>query len=125
MGELINRIREKNPGIGIYIESVTPVNRDKGNFSNANMDKFNAALKKFCEENGCTYVDVASVMKNEDGAMIASYCSDPDGIGVHVTYEGCKAWVDYLNDVFVKGETKKSCPRNAATACASLIYPMR
>lgn len=100
--ELINRIKEKNPEIGIYIESVTPVNRDQGNFSNSNMDKFNAALKKFCEENGCTYVDVASVMKNEDGALIASYCSDPDGIGVHVTYEGCKAWVDYLNDVFVK-----------------------
>lgn len=104
--ELINRINEKNPGIGIYIESVTPVNRDKGNFSNANMDKFNAALKKFCEENGCTYVDVASVMKNEDGALIASYCSDPDGIGVHVTYEGCKAWVDYLNDLIVKEKLK-------------------
>ena len=100
----INKIKEKNPGIDIYIESVTPALRDRGSFNNANIDKFNAALKKFCEENGCTYVDVASVMKNSNGALIKSYCSDPEGKGVHMTYEGCRAWVNYLYKTY--GEEK-------------------
>ena len=96
----INKIKDKNPGIEIYIESVTPALRDKGNFSNANINKFNAALKTFCEENGYTYVDVASAMKNSNGALIKSYCSDPEGRGVHMTYEGCRAWVNYLNKTY-------------------------
>lgn len=98
----INKIKEKNPDMDIYIESVTPALRDRGSFSNANIDNFNAALKKFCEENGCTYVDVASVMKDSKGALIKSYCSDPEGKGVHMTYEGCRAWVDYLNKNYAK-----------------------
>lgn len=100
----INKIKDKNPGIEIYIESVTPALRDRGSFNNANIDKFNAALKKFCEENGCTYVDVASIMKNSNGALIKSYCSDPEGKGVHMTYEGCRAWVNYLYKTY--GEEK-------------------
>ena len=101
---LIDRIKEKNPETDIYIESVTPVDRDRGDFNNENIDEFNAALKKFCKENDCTYVDVASVMKNADGALIKSYCSDPTEKGVHMTYAGCRAWVNYLNKTFNKGK---------------------
>ncbi len=101
---LIDRIKEKNPETDIYIESVTPVDRDRGDFNNENIDEFNAALKKFCKENDCTYVDVASVMKNADGALIKSYCSDPAEKGVHMTFAGCRAWVNYLNKSFNKGK---------------------
>lgn len=104
--KLINRIKEKNPGIDVYIESVTPALRNLGNFSNENIDKFNAGLKEFCKENNCTYVDIASVMKDSDGNFIRSYCSDPDGKGVHMTYEGCKAWVNYLNTNYGKEKWK-------------------
>lgn len=93
----INRIKEKNPGIDIYIESVTPALFDRGSFSNANIDKFNAALKQFCEANGYTYVDIASVMKDANGILISSYCGDAGAQGVHMSNIGCKAWVDYLN----------------------------
>lgn len=102
----INRIKEKNPGIDIYIESVTPALHNLGNFNNENIDKFNAGLKEFCKENHCTYVDVASVMKDSEGNLIRSYCSDPDGKGVHMTYEGCKAWVNYLNKNYGKEKWK-------------------
>ena len=98
----INRIKEKNPDTKIYIESVTPVNRDRGDFTNANIDIFNAALKKMCAANGCTYVDIASVMKNENGALIEPYCSDPNGMGIHMNYAGCRVWVDHLNKLFAE-----------------------
>lgn len=98
----IKKIKDKNPETEIYIQSVTPALRDRGNFSNANIDKFNAALKELCEKSGCTYIDIASVMKDSKGALIKSYCSDPEGKGVHMTYEGCKAWINYLNKTFGK-----------------------
>ena len=94
----INRIKDKNPETDIYIESVTPALRDKGSFNNANIDKFNKGLKTLCEENDITYVDIASAMKNSNGALTESYCSDPEGKGVHMSYEGCRAWIKYLNE---------------------------
>lgn len=102
--EFINRVKEKNPGIKIYIESVTPALHDTGRFSNENIDKFNAALKTFCGENGCTYVDIASVMKDSNGVLIASYCGDPQEKGVHMTAEGCRVWVNYLDNTFGEGK---------------------
>lgn len=96
----IAKIKEKNPEIEIYIESVTPTLNDDRRFCNANIDEFNGRLKTLCEETDCTYVDVESVMKDSNGLLIASYCSDPEGKGVHMTFDGCKAWVDYLNEQF-------------------------
>ena len=49
-----------------------------------------------CEQNGYTYLDVASVMKDSEGNLKREYCSDPDNMGVHFTDEGCKVWIDYL-----------------------------
>lgn len=100
--ECTNRIKEKNPDIDIYIESVTPALFDSGKFSNENIDKFDAALKAFCDENGYAYVDVASAMKDENGILISSYCGDPGAKGVHMSNIGCKAWVDYLNKYSVE-----------------------
>lgn len=102
----INRIKGKNPGIKIYIESVTPALFDRGSFSNANIDKFNAAMKTLCEKNGYTYVDIASVMKDANGILISSYCGDAGAQGVHMSNEGCRAWVNYLKKTFVEEKYK-------------------
>ena len=98
----ITKIKEKNPEIDIYIESVTPTLYDKGSFNNANIDKFNDGLKMLCKENDCTYVDIASVMKDSKGALIESYCSDPEGKGVHMANAGCRAWIKYFVENFSK-----------------------
>ena len=96
----IKRITDKNPGVKIYIESVTPTLNNKGRFNNTNINAFNDELKKLCNENGWTYVDVASVMKDSNGLLKKPYCSDPEGRGVHMTYAGCAAWVSYLTKKF-------------------------
>jgi lysophospholipase L1-like esterase len=90
-GILIGKIRESCPDIQIYIQSGTPIYHggEKGKLTNANMNAYNVKLQAFAEENGCYYVDIATTMKDSNGALKANYCSDEY---VHLTDAGCDAW---------------------------------
>ena len=100
--KLIGRIIEKNPDVKIYVQSVTPVIKAKehGRFNNQSIDTFNAALKNLCNANGWTYVDVASSLKGADNCFKDEYCSDKDAQGVHMSYAGCKVWIDMLTNKY-------------------------
>ncbi len=92
---MLGRILEKSPDIKIYIQSMTPIwtGGEVGGLNNKNANKFNEALKAFAQENGYTYIDVASYMKDSTGGLATKYCSDKY---VHITTEGAKAWVSVL-----------------------------
>ena len=92
---MLDRILEKSPDIEIYIQSMTPIwtGGEKGGLNNKRADQFNQALESFALENGYTYIDVASYMKDSTGGLAAKYCSDNY---VHITTEGAKAWVNVL-----------------------------
>lgn len=99
---LIKRIVDANPGIKIYVQSVTPVikARERGKFTNQNIDAYNDMLKKVCSENGWTYVDIASKLKNSNNCFRDDYCSDPEDQGVHMNYAGSAVWVGILTDKY-------------------------
>ena len=100
---LIDRILDKNPRVQLYIESVTPIvnGMEHGNFSNANIDQFNAYLKDFCAQRGLTYVDISrNVMQDDSGHLKKSYCGDPGAMGIHMSNAGSDAWVQYLTAEF-------------------------
>lgn len=94
-GTVVGRIRAKNPNVQIYIQSMTPVwtGGEKGSLNNTNADAFNVRLQAFAQSNNCTYIDVASYMKDSTGGLATSYCSDSF---VHVTDAGAAAWVKVL-----------------------------
>lgn len=98
MESVLAQIKEKNPETTIYVQSMTPIvsTAQTGSLTNENLDIYNAGLKAMCEQNGYIYLDVASVMKDNEGNLIREYCSDPDNMGVHFTDEGCKTWIHYL-----------------------------
>ena len=98
METVLTEIKEKNPETSIYVQSMTPIvgTAQTGSLTNENLNIYNAGLKTMCEQNGYTYLDVASVMKDSEGNLKREYCSDPDNMGVHFTDEGCKVWIDYL-----------------------------
>ena len=99
MKTLTNRILEKSPNVTIYLQSVTPIlsGMEGKTWNNQNINIFNDKLKAYCEENdNFKFVDVASVMKDSNGCLIAEYCSDPDIMGIHFTDMACKVWIDYL-----------------------------
>lgn len=98
MDTLINKIRGQAPAISVYIESVTPIlkGRERGTLNNENIRKYNAILSDYCTEKGYKYVDIASVLTDSEGYLIAEYCSDPEGMGIHLTDEACLVWIDFL-----------------------------
>ena len=98
---LCKKIQAEAPGVQIFVESVTPrVNQgsksDNVKLNNANITSYNKKLAAICQAEGWYFVNVAEFMFDSTGHLIRSYCSDPDGMGMHFSYDGCKAWVNYL-----------------------------
>ena len=98
---LMDKILEKSPDAKIIVQSMTPMTSTStiagNNLNNDNIKVYNDKLRTLCEEREWAFVNVGSVMYDEDGTCLKrEYCSDPDGMGVHFTEVGCEMWVDYL-----------------------------
>ena len=99
--QLVKRILAKNPGVIIYVQSMTPTLavssvHSKG-ITNERIKEYNRKLQKACAENGWNFVDVASVMYDSTGkALKSEYCSDPEDMALHLTDAAAKEWVKYL-----------------------------
>ncbi len=98
---LCNKILKKSPHVQMYVESVTPrtnqgAKSDNGPLNNKSITAYNKKLSALCQTRGWYFVNVAEVMFDSTGYLNRSYCSDPNGMGMHFAYAGCKVWVDYL-----------------------------
>lgn len=101
--KLCNKILEKSPDVQIYVQSVTPlmkgskssVNKE-GKLNNKSIYEYNKKLAALAQKRGWYFVNVAEVMYDDNGYLKRDYCGDPDGMGLHFTNAGCKAWIDYL-----------------------------
>ena len=97
---LVMNIIEKSPEVEIVVQSMTPMTSTSyltsDGLNNDVIREYNIELLKLCEEQNWKFMDVASVMYDEDGNLIREYCSDPDEMGVHFEDVGCDAWVEYL-----------------------------
>ena len=96
-----NKILKKSPNVQLYVESVTPrtnqgAKSDNGPLNNKSITAYNKKLSALCQSRGWYFVNVAEVMFDSTGYLNRSYCSDPNGMGMHFAYAGCKVWVDYL-----------------------------
>ena len=89
-------ILSRSPNVTFYIQSVTPILEDYGSLTKAKIDEYNALLSEYCREQGWYFVDVASVLRDQNGYLPYDYCSDPDVMGIHFTDLACEIWVDYL-----------------------------
>ena len=111
----IEGIQKENPGVVIYIQSTTP-RRGTKNIKNLNNDKINELnklMKSYAEsKSGVYYIDISTSLKDGDGNMKKSYCSDGY---VHLNMKGYKTWVNtvveyvwrqYLNNA--TAEAKKA-----------------
>lgn len=90
----IEGIQKENPGVVIYIQSTTP-RRGTKNIKNLNNDKINELnklMKSYAGSKSNVYfIDISTPLKDSDGNMKKSYCSDGY---VHLNMKGYKVWVD-------------------------------
>lgn len=96
--ELFSRILQHSPDVKVYVQSVTPMLKEKetDKLSNSKISNFNSLLKTLCEEKGFTYIDLYSQLSDNSGGLNPAYCGDPTAQGIHFNGVGCDAWANCL-----------------------------
>lgn len=96
-GQLLDTLREILPNTRLYVQSILPVRPEAldtaPGLSTDHLAVINDSIRALCNEKDCYYLDVASAVTDDTGALQADY-AQPDGI--HLTVEGYTAWVSYL-----------------------------
>lgn len=109
----INAIRRVNPGVVIYIESMTPCLRSRGNINNPRIHALNRYLKKYASSMKDVYfIDIATPLSDSSGRLRSS-CSS-DGF-VHISHTGYQIWVDTVAK-FVKNQLQRTATARYRTA---------
>ena len=94
---LIYRIRQKNPGIKLVLQSCFPAVAGKNNTpSNTQLFRFNLKTAALCARTGLFFLDPASALRTEEGALRDDYCLDRISYGTHLNDPGCQAWIEFL-----------------------------
>ncbi len=87
----IEGILARNPGVRIFIVSTTPRcnSSDNAGLTNANIDSLNTMMRRYCDNNGYTYIDINTPLRNGTGALYSGYSSDNF---VHMNNSGYSVW---------------------------------
>lgn len=98
--ELVGRIRAKSPDMIIYLDSVKPMvsYAQKEGLTNDLIDEFNERLCSMAEEEGCIYLNSHDAIADTDGSLPDNLCGDPNGLGIHLTYEGSGIWARFIKE---------------------------
>lgn len=104
---IVKNILKKRPNTKIYIESVYPINNsddDKidhgmvGKRDNKTIINLNKKIKKYCEKNDYTYINMYDELLDKDGNLDLKYTKE----GLHMSNLGyvkiTKVLYKYLND---------------------------
>jgi len=99
-GRVIDEVRNRvGDDCIVYIQSVLPVYEElfhqkypHNTVTNADIESFNVLLAKLSDQKNVHYLDVASVIKDENGSLPPKYTSD----GLHIGSELYIKWFDYL-----------------------------
>jgi lysophospholipase L1-like esterase len=93
--KIIKKIKINRPYAEIYLESIYPINNTNdnkinhtiiGNRTNKNIISINVKLKKYCNLNKVTYIDMYNKLVDKDGNFNLKYTYD----GLHPSEDGYK-----------------------------------
>lgn len=94
---IIEKIKRLSPKTKIYMQSTLPVNESMladiyKRLNNPDIAKMNMALKMVCKQLKVKYIDVHTIMVDENSQLKKSWSTD----GLHLRPEAYVAWVAYL-----------------------------
>lgn len=100
--KIISEIKDNKPQVEIYVESIYPVNDnlDEEMVSNRNNDdimKINEKIKKYCDENNYTYINMYDKLLDDDGNFSEEYTDDglhPNENGYEIITKELKKYLD-------------------------------
>ena len=97
--EITGKIHKELPDCEIYIQSIYPMNNDWYVYaSKEEITKVNNEIKKICKENNFKYLDVYSVLIDDNYQFDKKYTND----GLHPNEEGYKVITKYIKEEIVK-----------------------
>lgn len=101
----VEKVRAQLPKVRIYVVSIPPAvlgweGKDAGMWPER--VKTNRLIREYCEENGLTWIDVASGMFNEKGAPRKEIFDTDD---LHMKREGYYIWRDIILPVLMEKES--------------------
>ena len=94
-GELIDLVRQAQPGAQLYLQTLIPVTATKsaeGVFTNPRLQAFNRVIRALGQEKAVYVVDVWSAFANEQGELPAGQSSD----GIHLYPRDYDQWLTCL-----------------------------
>ena len=96
-GQMLDLIRETlGEGVTIYVQAMTPVRPEytqkAAGLYKERILRVNDQLARLADEKNCPFVDLYSVLADENGDLREDYSAD----GLHMNAAGYSAWVNYL-----------------------------
>lgn len=97
--EIIDTVHEYQPKATIYVQSMLPVSKevsdkDKDGVNNENIRERNEDLKALAEEKDAVYLDIASIVEDENGDLPEDAATD----GIHPNISYYRQWADFLKE---------------------------
>ena len=100
--KIISEIKDNRPQAEIYVESVYPVNDNLDEDmvdvrENDDIMEINDKIKKYCDDNNYTYIDMYNKLLDDDGNFSEEYSDDglhPNDRGYEVITEEIKKYLD-------------------------------
>jgi len=98
--KLINKIKEVSPNTKIILQSVFPItaehSSDDNTFTNEKIDIINGWIVEIASDTNCKYLNTASVLKDNNGALISEYNTEYHSDGVHIWKKGYAVMLNYI-----------------------------
>nr|WP_315025126.1 GDSL-type esterase/lipase family protein [uncultured Aminipila sp.] len=98
-GQLIDKIKEKQPNATIYLQAVLPVSKSKSDsdkvHNNPQIYWYNENIIKLASDKGAQFVNPAAALVDADGYLVTEATTD----GVHLNSDYCKVWAKYLAEL--------------------------
>lgn len=90
-GQILDNLAAALPDCEIYVQSVLPVHSSTG-IANTDVQALNASIQELAIERDVTYIDIYSLLADEDNDLPKAYSVD----GVHMTGEAYGIWIEEL-----------------------------
>ena len=94
-GSLLDALKEASPTTAIMVQSIYPVTSDYKSFTNETVERANEWLIELAAEYDIKYIDTASVLKDETGALRKEYNADHKD-GYHINKKAAEKIIEYI-----------------------------